>query len=1600
MKKRVWGLLMAAIMVANCLFSNDAMLTANAASADFGITLDGDSVEWDFIKKNQVDSGGFAQVAAFTKDVDLYILREMSDMSQYGQDELYIDTDGDSTNGYLLNGSDYLLQGSGLYAYNGTGGGWGWDTSNNEPFTVKFSEDKSVGEYKIPLSSLGNPASNVTIKVKIQTTYGNEPVHTTTFADVMTFEQAYQEDDSAPIQNVAFTSNGDLKALTDATMEGGVVGTLSAEGGTGKFSYAFAVSSAYGPDNGRFVIDGNKIVVKDGLLAPGSYNVYVKVTSGIRTTKKAISLTVASADAATEITESVFAGKLGQWFAVSYNAANAIPTLTEMKAATDGNKLYAYVSAGTALSNKAVFYVSTSGTSGVGMSHVWTDADSVEYKIDMDGKVYAYKGNAWTAVGTAEIYKTSDAAEIAVDLSVLGNATGVIKVAVEEQGNSLLPNAGNAMYAVSTPIMETMPSITHDGALTDWANISPIAGGTGTVGDLYAVHDDHYLYVMTTLSDVTASDLASTTTALSTDLLINADGDTTTGVQLSAFANGSGAEFLVQDWNSILSPNGNVEFFYAAGTTSGWAGVGSNTTYKKVTDLGDNKYCVEFAVPLSVMRQSTKTVSDDIYVAIARDESMEYNTGLASGTKAGRTDSDAFVFVPKYKTSVAVKVGDKTFTDWNCVSKKAANTSTDSTCNLFATRSSERLYTLVTNDLGGLNTVNTYFLDTANGGYEVFGYKGVEYIVKGGKLYAVTGNNTLSEALDEVWMNYYNDNIEMQLYLSQIGNPRTIKIAWRGVDGTLALPADGKSYLNVTNEMNMQRDPQYYYPVEDFATFANPYKGWVGWAGEYGRSESIKYDQWEDGAFYYDYDTVYLAVRWRELQPNSDQDWELDTILEKYDIPEWIAAGKRVNFRFVMDNPEELNGAGRRMDIPDWLYEELVEANGVDGAGTFYHDATGSMGLGYDVAGFSPNYYSEKMIERHDEIIRKLAEYFDNTSITAFVQVGSIGHWGEFHTWPDGTGIWPNPSTCAKYMEPYVKYFKNVKCGVRKPYPYAAEHDFGLFNDIFGVDAGTPEFYNYFMNGDTDMNGGATDAEIAASKMPEFWKTNYSGGEFARGQVREHITNDTAKDGSKGIMSSMDQVRYTHVSWLGPCSAADLEVNEIAASVYETNVLAMQKLMGYNFALEKISKVGTVKQNTATALNMVWNNEGVAPFYYEWPIELSLINGNGKVVWKQTFDGDITTWMPGRTNVNLIVTIPTSVSAGNYTLAIAIADKDTNEPGMNLAIEGGREDGRYPLYSLTVQANPVSTGTGNVTNENAVETKDVTEDIKPEVAPETETEDPAAEDEAEEDAEEETVTFDDVISADEIVTVEVPMEDLQTVIETAGEGAFEVKMADTTVVEPEIFESARGKNVDIVLTLANDVKWHINGNDIAEGEVPSIDFDVVLNTTNIPEEMASSVETENSSLQFEIKHNGEFGFKAALTLPVGAENAGKVATLYWYDEANGSMVAQGKNVVNENGNATFAFTHASDYIVVIDEKATTEESAEGSTELGDVDAPLGDIEFDTESEDAVNDVDTTPTGNAGIPTWAIVLLILFAFAVGTYVVVNKILVKKGESENE
>ena len=928
------------------LSPNVSFAAGNSAN-DVSIVIDGETTDWDHITKYVVDEDGFSQAAAFVTDDYLYVMRELSEVDGYGSDHLYIDVDGNHKNGYCNVGIDYFFESSTLYKYTGEGGAWGWGGSVSKEYII--TDDKTVAEFKIPLSELGSNVKKDDMYIHIGcvktdwTSLVNYPAGDTSLDKVPTLSQAFTASDSPLISDFSFKTNGSLEAVTEETMLGGVVGFFEAEGGNGTYSYNFAASKEHGLDNSEFRIEGNKLIANKKLLTPGTYRIFVKVSSDIRSEKKAFSFTISEKNSATPITSSVFSGANGEWFTVNHN--------------------------------------------------------------------------------------------------------------------------------------------------------------------------------------------------------------------------------------------------------------------------------------------------------------VEENEGYS----------------------------------------------------LYATKSDERLYTLVTSEKDNLNTVNVYYINTNDEtGYEFSNVAFVDYVVRDANLYPVIADNKLGESLGSVWMDYYRDSTQMQLYLSQLGNPDEIKVIWRGADGIYAVPAE--DYINVTASFDLNKEEGYYYPVENFDSFANPYKGWVGWAGSFAKAEdeATLASKHANGDYYFDRNTVYLAVRWSEYEPEEGR-YNFEGIRQKYNLDYWKEQGIRINLRFVMDNPESLKGGEtQRMDIPNWLYRVLcdeVKRGNIKNAGTFYNNEKDLGG-----AGFSPNYESKLLIKYHDKVIKQLAKDFDDNKMTAFVMVGSLGHWAEMHTWPEGTGEFPNPSVCAEYMKSYTDYFHNVKIGVRKPYPYAAENNFGLFNDIFGTSqyAGTYTFLDYINKGDTDMPG-ATAKEVKESAMPDFWKSNYSGGEFAEGNIKLHITND-------GIIGCIEQVEDTHVSWLGPCSPADLESNEIFSSMYKANVLALQKKMGYNFLLEKISKVENLTAGVDTPINMTWVNEGVAPFYYSWPLEFSLIDASGKVVYTTTVNSGITNWLPGRTNVDVKLNINNEVKSGTYTLAVAIADKDTEIPSIKLAMEGGRSDLRYPLYTVNLSStgvkDPVSGGHG--TNEDAV----------------------------------------------------------------------------------------------------------------------------------------------------------------------------------------------------------------------------------------------------------------------------------------------------------
>lgn len=146
-----------------------------------------------------------------------------------------------------------------------------------------------------------------------------------------------------------------------------------------------------------------------------------------------------------------------------------------------------------------------------------------------------------------------------------------------------------------------------------------------------------------------------------------------------------------------------------------------------------------------------------------------------------------------------------------------------------------------------------------------------------------------------------------------------------------------------------------------------------------------------------------------------------------------------------------------------------------------------------------------------------------------------------------------------------------------------------------------------------------------------------------------------------------------------------------------------------------------------------------------------------------------------------------------------------------------------------------------------------------------------------------------------------------------------VEMNGATKVPQKVLEAAKGKDVYLTFDMG-DYTWEIVGTKITADQLKEIDLGVEIGSNAIPQQLVDSVAGKNESIQISLVHDGEFGFEAKLSFNVGAENKGKNAVLYYYNE-EGKLEKVQESVVGEDGTVTFVFTHASDYVVVLDEKS-------------------------------------------------------------------------------
>lgn len=420
---------------------------------------------------------------------------------------------------------------------------------------------------------------------------------------------------------------------------------------------------------------------------------------------------------------------------------------------------------------------------------------------------------------------------------------------------------------------------------------------------------------------------------------------------------------------------------------------------------------------------------------------------------------------------------------------------------------------------------------------------------------------------------------------------------------------------------------------------------------------------------------VYIDLTWRELEPERGQfDWA--AIAEANHLSHWRAEGKHAVLRFVCDLP----GEEAHRDIPDWLYA-----------------ATGD-GMDYDIdygRGYCPNYANAVFRKEHHRALMEIGRYFTENwgAFVAYVELGSLGHWGEWHVkYADGLPFLPKTEIRKEYVDAYTKAFPNARLLSRRSFQEMPAGT-GIYNDVTG---NVPETERLLRELSEGADFGSAQEEGAIKPLSEIWNSAPVGGEYTSSLSMEDMLN-------RDFRSTLKLIEASHPSFLGPKipdmrAAADDDDRKLSETAL-LNARKIQGMLGYRYRVTEISisdaatedgvwtilyklltgQMGTPQ--TYKSVRVTLRNDGLAPMYFDWTVKLYLVkNGDMQQCTSYPMGGLQLTKIPEDAETSAEVLIPTAeLDAENTQLYIGIEDPETGKPSVKLAMDVPTLDGMYLL---------------------------------------------------------------------------------------------------------------------------------------------------------------------------------------------------------------------------------------------------------------------------------------------------------------------------------
>jgi hypothetical protein len=345
---------------------------------------------------------------------------------------------------------------------------------------------------------------------------------------------------------------------------------------------------------------------------------------------------------------------------------------------------------------------------------------------------------------------------------------------------------------------------------------------------------------------------------------------------------------------------------------------------------------------------------------------------------------------------------------------------------------------------------------------------------------------------------------------------------------------------------------------------------------------------------------AYFYASWRQLEPQPGQfDWA--GFEKKWDVP--LGRGKHVILRLFLEYPNEPTG------LPQWVIDSGVKRTPYD---------TKEVGKG-----LCPNWDDPKLLEPLLRFIAAFGRRYNSHPRVAFIQLGTLGFWGEWHTWPVDK-LMASLETQKKVVAAYRAAFPDVPIHARYPYEGTNHPWLGYHDDMIPEDSLGTEGWQFLPS-------------LQKAGRTANWKTAPFGGEMVPGQAKKWLGT-----GWERLQESVDAL---HFSWMGPyCPAneADLTPEQ------KTRAEALIRRMGYSFRLTKLRYEADARGVLNLQLDGI--NEGVAPFYRKWPLEIAVLDETGRAVTLTRPATDLRRWLPGPFSVK--ATLPRAPKKGRLAIRV------------------------------------------------------------------------------------------------------------------------------------------------------------------------------------------------------------------------------------------------------------------------------------------------------------------------------------------------------------